>query len=227
MNMSFVHRFATLFLLTSLLALETACSTSQSQVPASSPAAASAAQPAPSATVPETAAPEESQATTAQSYTTQRGETVASIAHHFLPQSSLMTASELEDAIRKANSLSAKAILKPGQALTIPTIEKQPIVEKPVFTARDAEIRAVYLTGDTAGSEKGLQIIKHWKQVGGNAVVFDIKDSDGSLSVPFEHPLAPHNRRAITNLPKFVRFLHQLKMHAIARIALFRDEHIA
>jgi hypothetical protein len=88
-------------------------------------------------------------------------------------------------------------------------------------------VRAIYLTGVMAGSANGLKIIQHWHDVGGNAIVFDIKDSDGSLSVPFEHPLAPHNRRAIPNLPKFVRYLHSLNMHAIARIALFRDEHIA
>ncbi|MBV9671091.1 MAG: hypothetical protein JOZ43_09060, partial [Acidobacteriales bacterium] len=59
------------------------------------------------------------------------------------------------------------------------------------------------------------------------AVVFDIKDSDGTTSIPFDHPLAPHNRHTIENLAKYVRWLHQHDMHAIARIALFRDEHIA
>src|SRR5205085_4784843 len=67
----------------------------------------------------------------------------------------------------------------------------------------------------------------HWKELGGNAVVFDIKDSDGLLQIPFDHPLAPKNHTPITNLPKFVRFLHSQNLHAIARIALFRDEHIA
>src|SRR5207248_6905578 len=87
---------------------------------------------------------------------------------------------------------------------------------------------AIYLTGTMAGSAKGLDIVKRWHAVGGNAVVFDIKDSDGSLSIPFEHPLAPKTvHRPISNLPKYVRFLHEQKMHAIARIALFRDDHIA
>jgi len=139
-----------------------------------------------------------------------------------------MLSSELETQIRDANQLGAKQLyVKKGQVLLIPAIEPQPIVEHSVPMQKDEEVRAIYLTGAMAGSAKGLAIVKRWHEVGGNAVVFDIKDSDGSLSIPFDHPLAPHNRRAIPNLPKYVRYLHSMNMHAIARIALFRDEHIA
>ena len=162
------------------------------------------------------------------SYTAEKAEPVSAIAHHFLPQSSLMLSSELEAQIRDVNHIGSKQLyLKKGQTVLIPAIEPQPVVEHSVPMPKDEEIRAVYLTGAMAGSAKGLQIVRHWHEVGGNAVVFDIKDSDGWLSVPFEHPLAPHNRRAIPNLPKYVRYLHSMNMHAIARIALFRDEHIA
>jgi hypothetical protein len=162
------------------------------------------------------------------SYTPEKAETVNGIAHHFLAQSSVMLASDLEAQIRETNHLQAKQLyVKKGQTLLIPTIEPQPVVEHSVPMAKDEEVRAIYLTGTMAGSANGLRIIQHWHEVGGNAVVFDIKDSDGLLNVPFDHPLAPHNRRAIPNLPKFVRYLHSMNMHAIARIALFRDEHIA
>jgi len=162
------------------------------------------------------------------SYTAEKVEPVNAIAHHFLSQSSLMLSTELEAQIRELNHLAPKQIyVKKGQTLLIPTIEPQPIVEHSVPMAKDEEVRAVYLTGAMAGSAKGIEIVRHWHDVGGNAVVFDIKDSDGSLSVPFDHPLAPHNRRAIPNLPKYVRYLHSMNLHAIARIALFRDEHIA
>ncbi|MGC1224109.1 MAG: putative glycoside hydrolase, partial [Candidatus Sulfotelmatobacter sp.] len=70
----------------------------------------------------------------------------------------------------------------------------------------------------------GLRIIRHWREVGGNAVVFDIKDSDGSVNIPFEHPLLGQHQVYIHDLPKFVHFLHSENMHAIARIAIFRDE---
>ena len=162
------------------------------------------------------------------SYVVEKTEPVSAIAHHYLPQSSAMLASDLETQIRNVNHLPEKQLyVKKGQTLLIPSIEPQPIVEHSVPMAKDEEVRAIYLTGAMAGSAKGIKIIQHWQEVGGNAVVFDIKDSDGSLSVPFDHPLAPHNRRAIPNLPKFVRYLHSMNLHAIARIALFRDEHIA
>jgi hypothetical protein len=77
-----------------------------------------------------------------------------------------------------------------------------------------------------AGSEHGERIIRHWREVGGNAVVFDIKDSDGIVNIAFDHPLATGQRHYISDLPKLIHFLHSENMHAIARIAIFRDEHL-
>ena len=186
----------------------------------------------PSSETPSQATPPASETTSLPqgtiSYVAEKAEPVNGIAHRYLTQSSVMLASDLEAQIRNVNHLPEKQVyVKKGQTLLIPSIEPQPVVEHSVPMAKDEEVRAIYLTGAMAGSAKGIKIIQHWHEVGGNAVVFDIKDSDGSLSVPFDHPLAPHNRRAIPNLPKFVRYLHSMNLHAIARIALFRDEHIA
>lgn len=148
------------------------------------------------------------------------------VARKYLGQSSYMTVAEFESAIRKAND--GKSSFKKGEEILVPAIEPQPVVEKSRPYPRDEEIRAVYLTGGTAGSARGIDLIRRWKQAGGNAVVFDIKDSDGSINIPFDHPLAPKRKSVpISNLPKFVRFVHSLDMHAIARIALFRDNNIA
>jgi len=148
------------------------------------------------------------------------------IARKYLTESSYMTVAEFEAAIRSAND--GKSSFKKDQEVLVPAIEPQPVMEKSRPFPKDGEIRAVYLTGATAGSARGIQIIRHWKQAGGNSVVFDIKDSDGSVNIPFDNPLAPvQKNHPISNLPKFVRFLHSLDMHAIARIALFRDNNIA
>jgi len=77
-----------------------------------------------------------------------------------------------------------------------------------------------------AGSDHGHRIIKHWREVGGNAVVFDIKDSDGSVTIPFDHALLGSHRSAFHDLPKFIHFLHSQNMHAIARVAIFRDQRL-
>ncbi len=156
-----------------------------------------------------------------------RGEVLPGIVRKYLSDSSFMTGAEIEAAVRHANGDRKGNVLKPGEYLIIPGMEG-PISEKSVPVTKDYEIRAVYLTGIMAGSAKGLEIIKHWRQVGGNAVVFDAKDSDGIMNVSFEHRLVPKDHRpAIRNLPKFARFLHQQGMHVIARIAIFRDQYLA
>jgi len=148
------------------------------------------------------------------------------VARAHLTESKYMTVAEYVEAIAAANG--GKKSFKKGETILIPGIEPQPIVEKSRPFPKDSEVRAIYLTGGTAGSARGIELVRRWKQAGGNAVVFDIKDSDGTINVPFEHPLAKklHNY-PITNLPKYVRYLHSLDLHVIARQALFRDDNIA
>jgi hypothetical protein len=157
-------------------------------------------------------------------YTAKRGESIPAVAHQYLKRTGYLTSSELSEAIRQVNGNRPGNILKNGEQITIPGILPAPIVEKTVPVPRDFEVRAIYLTGVMAASDHGLRIIRHWREVGGNAVVFDIKDSDGSVNIPFEHPLLGQHKVYIHDLPKFVHFLHSENMHAIARIAIFRDE---
>jgi hypothetical protein len=160
-------------------------------------------------------------------YTAKRGEAIPTIAHRYLSRTSYLTSSELAAAIRAANHKSDSAtFLKANENVIIPGILAAPVVEKTISIPKDFEVRAVYLTGIMAGSDHGLRIIRQWRSVGGNSVVFDIKDSDGSVSVPFEHPLVGKHTVYIHDLAKLVRFIHQQNMHAIARIAIFRDERL-
>jgi LysM repeat protein len=203
------------------------------QALAAGPVAPQSAQLMPaSATIPETIKPESTlsplrmPATSNEIYTTKRGDTLPGIAHRYLQQTAYLTSSELSDAIRAANNLGTSNILKANQQITIPGILPAPITEHTVPVPKDFEVRAIYLTGVMAASDHGIRIIKHWREVGGNAVVFDIKDSDGSVNIPFEHPLLGEHKVYIHNLPKFVHFLHEQNMHAIARIAIFRDQRL-
>jgi len=159
-------------------------------------------------------------------YQAQRGDSIPSVARKYLKRTKYLTSSELAEAIRAANNNRQGVFLKSGEQLLIPGILESPIVEKSVPVARDFEVRAIYLTGVMAGSDHGERIVRHWKEVGGNAVVFDIKDSDGIVNIAFDHPFATGQRHYISDLPKFIHFLHSENMHAIARIAMFRDEHL-
>jgi hypothetical protein len=160
------------------------------------------------------------------SHVVKRGESVGSIAWQYLPQSAYLTGHELEAAIRKANGLRGNNV-KPGTTVSIPGIPVHPFHDRPVTVPRNFVARAIYLTGWTAGSEHGLELINRWKAAGGNAVCFDIKDFDGQVRVPFHHKYAPRVGITIRNLPKFIHWLHGLKLHVIARIAIFRDEYMA
>ena len=159
-------------------------------------------------------------------YTAKRGEAIPTIARRYLGRTSYLTSSELADAIRHTNGDRTANILKANETIIIPGILSSPVIEKTVAVPKDFEVRAIYLTGIMAGSDHGLRIIRHWREVGGNAVVFDIKDSDGSVTIPFEHPLLGQHNVYLHDVPKFVHFLHQQNMHAIARIAIFRDERL-
>jgi hypothetical protein len=207
---------ATFFLVRRAMSIAPAHASAQQNPSPQSPdqqsqSAAAAAEPLPPGTV----------AHTAKAVTT-----ALFLARQHLSESSYMTVPEFEVAIRKANG--GKATFKAGETVLVPGIEPQPIVEKSRPFPKDGEIRAIYLTGSTAGSARGIELIRRWHEAGGNAVVFDVKDSDGTINIPFDHPLAHKLKNyPITNLPKFVRFLHSLDMHAIARQALFRDDNIA
>ena len=161
-----------------------------------------------------------------QLYMANRGDSITSVARRYLSQTSYLTSGELSEAIRKSNGEPRSVFLKAGQPVIIPGILEAPIVERAVPVARDFEVRAVYLTGVMAASDRGLRIIRRWRELGGNAVVFDIKDSDGSINIAFDHPLAGPHRAPIHDLPKFTRLLRSQGMHAIARVAIFRDERL-
>jgi len=160
-------------------------------------------------------------------YTAKRGEAIPTIARRYLSRTSYLTSSELADAIRTTNrKTDSSNILKANENIIIPGILAGPVTEKTIPVARDFEVRAIYLTGFMAGSEHGIRVIKHWREVGGNAVVFDIKDSDGSVTIAYEHPLLGQHNVYVHDVPKLAHFLHQQNMHAIARIAIFRDERL-
>lgn len=189
--------------------------------------AAASEKPAPAAqNPPATATPPQELPPGTITVTAKAVTTAQFLARGHLSESSYMTVAEYVDAIGKANG--GKTTFKKGDVIMVPGIEPQPIVEKSRPFPKETEVRAIYMTGGTAGSAHGIDLVRRWKQAGGNAVVFDIKDSDGTINVPFEHPLARKvKNHPITNLPKYVRFLHSLDMHVIARQALFRDDNIA
>jgi hypothetical protein len=198
-------------------------SAASSQTPQLQPVSATV----PSTTKPVTIPEPQLAAPGTEIYTAKRGESIPTVAHRYLGRTGYLTTAELAEAIRALNHKSDSSnILKANEQVIIPGILPAPVAEHTIPVPKDFEVRAIYLTGVMAASDHGLRIIKHWREVGGNAVVFDIKDSDGIVNIPFDHPLAGEHKVYLHDVPKFVHFLHQQNMHAIARIAMFRDEHL-
>jgi hypothetical protein len=155
-----------------------------------------------------------------------KGDSLPGLVHRYLPQTRFLTGSELEAAIREANPALKGIWFKEGQNVLVPGMLPPDFAEHSNPVPRDFEVRAIYLTGTMAGSAKGLELIREWRKLGGNSIVFDVKDSDGLVNVPFQHPLSNDKYQPIRNLPKFVHFVHSQGIHAIARIAVFRDEYL-
>ena len=178
----------------------------------------------PSTVKPLEIAPPQTLAAGSALYTAKRGDSIPSIAHQFVGKTSYLTSTELAEAIRHANGNRTGNILKAGEEVTVPGILGGPITEKSIPVAKEFEARTIYLTGLMAASDRGIKIVRRWHEAGGNAVVFDIKDSDGNVNIAFDHPLLAGHHVYLHDLPKYIRFLHSENMHTIARIAMFRDE---
>lgn len=86
----------------------------------------------------------------------------------YLTRTSYMTVAELEAAMRGANGGKSDEYFKKGDRVTIPGYLTEPIVEKPRPIPPGTEIRGIYLTGYTAGSAKGIDLIRRWRAAGGN-----------------------------------------------------------
>lgn len=125
-----------------------------------------------------------------------------------------------DSCLRPCVALLAGALLLPALVAQTPGNGRHP-------TTPSQEIRAIYLTGLMAGSPHGRLLAQKWRAEGGNAVVFDIKDSDGPVSFNSAQPLAGHMKHPyIANLQEWVAWLHQQGLYVIARQAVFKDERL-
>ncbi len=96
--------------------------------------------------------------------------------------------------------------------------------------ASTATLRGVHFTGWSAGSTKGrLKFRDAMLQAGFNAVVIGLKDYDGHVFVK-DVPLAVKTKafmNAIPDLPRVVMDFKEHGIYTIARIAIFKDDHLA
>ena len=96
--------------------------------------------------------------------------------------------------------------------------------------ASTATLRGVHFTGWTAGSTKArLRFRDEMKTAGFNAVVIALKDYDGHEFV-HDVPFAIKTKAFMNAIPDLPRAVHDFKdqgIYTIARIAVFKDDHLA
>lgn len=115
-------------------------------------------------------------------------------------------------------------------ALTLFVLLAPSVHAQETAPASTATLRGVHYTGWSAGSTKGrLRFRDEMKAAGFNAVVIALKDYDGHVFVK-DVPLGVATKsymNAIPDLPRAVKDFKDAGIYTIARIAIFKDDHLA
>ncbi|MDE2141748.1 MAG: putative glycoside hydrolase [Elusimicrobia bacterium] len=115
-------------------------------------------------------------------------------------------------------------------SLSLAAVLAAPSAAQDQAPASTATFRGVHFTGWAAGSTKArLRFRDQMKAAGFNAVVIALKDSDGHEFV-HDVPFALKTKaflNAIPDMPRAVRDFKDAGIYTVARIAVFKDDHLA
>ena len=159
-------------------------------------------------------------------YTVQDGDSLVKVCALHRDRTNHYSLTDLLTEIRQANGLQSN-FLRVGQKLRIPVqgAASGGLVVQTV--AGGAEVRGIYLTGPACGSSSVFERVDAFIAAGGNAVVFDAKDIDGSVSYQSAHPLASvgagRSAPMIPSLDDMMDRFRDRRLYVIARLALFLD----
>ena len=160
--------------------------------------------------------------------TVRDGDTLLRIADRLLEKTDYYTRFQFVDAMRRANALEDD-VLRPGQNLLVSLSDG--IVDSPQQIPTMENVRGIYVNATVAGSARILKLTSELKKVGGNTVVFDIKDRPGDLSYASKIPLARRieaDASAPIDRPqRLVDRLHAEGIYVVARLTCFYDERLA
>ena len=162
-----------------------------------------------------------------------RGQNLSQVVmRHFL-RSDYATAHEMLQWTRYHNRLSSDVLIA-GQSLRIPLgpLEIEPQAAKRQDSTTGAgPVRGIYINVRQSGQGGAIDLARRLQEVGGNAVVFDIKDRDGMLIYNSRVDLANEigaSAKAVIDDPKaFIRRLQDRGLKVIARLVCFQDGHLA
>lgn len=161
-------------------------------------------------------------------YTVRQGDTLASIASQYFPLAEAYTKREFAEEIKRVNNLGDKG-LSVGRVITIPVVREQPLKPASVKRPKNFVAKGAYINQFTAGTRRVFEIARRLKAQGGNTIVFDAKEVEGlptyKSSVPREYLGLSSYGSTIEDIDKLIAYLHDMDMHVVARVCMFRDFH--
>ncbi|MBI6546936.1 MAG: polysaccharide deacetylase family protein [Cyanobacteria bacterium NC_groundwater_1444_Ag_S-0.65um_54_12] len=157
----------------------------------------------------------------------QSGQSFESLSHKYLRYTDAYTARELREQITRLNHLRHPWV-DVGQTIEIPGVRLLRPQPKPDRVAANFVAKGIYCTSTTASFERIFKLAKELKAVGGNTVIFDVKDGPiAFLAKDAKVRALSEWDHTITDLPKLVERLHASGIHVAARQVLFNDPVLA
>ena len=158
-----------------------------------------------------------------------RGQSLSQVVMRHFSHSDYASAHEMLDWTRYHNRLTSDVLIT-GQSLRIPLgpLDADHFIE-PIRDAGSstASVRGLYINVRRSGQRGAIALAKRLLEVGGNAVVFDIKDRDGRLTynsgLDFAKAVGAADDWVIDDPSALIHQLHELGVHVIARLVCFQD----
>jgi hypothetical protein len=163
-------------------------------------------------------------------YTTKRGDTLASIARALLDLSETYLWDDFARELVKANPR-LHAGVHEGMRVTVPNLVREAYPEGEaarIGWPEEKALRGLYVRGDRGGARVFPAMLDKMAERGINAIVLDTKDTDGLLTYPSKVPLVAEAGAAqnppIADLARTIRFAHARGIRVIMRVSCFHDE---
>lgn len=161
-------------------------------------------------------------------HTSKKGDSWQSIADDYLELTSIYDPLDLAKEIVKENLPASKNGITPGEQLRIPhVLSRAPKNTTQNGIPNDAVMKGIYVRGSSASGRGYPALLDRVAAHGLNAIVLDVKDSDGSITHPSKVPLAVTSGAVksppIRSYARAVRFAHERGISVVARIACFND----
>ena len=137
--------------------------------------------------------------------------------------------SELAEKAKLEESLAQESIEARERADEEEKAKEALVWKKSIIKKERCKVRGIYITDNTAGSERMEEILNSMKNTELNAVVIDIKNDQGRISYRMNNPKVKEtgaDLNIISDMPALLDRCHKQGLYVIARLVCFRDPYI-